>query len=350
MKTKHLKWLLPLLLLPILRQEVAAQTESETRVDTIVVSDTLRWTWKAQAAEDKFFSFVVGTPGRYRIWWGDGDMKEYCVPLDRIVSGSHQYVLDGEYEVMVMGVGGCLPELGVDIELVYVEGGEFEMGATAEQGEDAYDWEKPVHTVRLDSYYIGKYEVTQAQWKAVMGETMSQYMSRIYPDGGWHPWSGGDDLPMYYVTLEEAWNFCRKLSEATGRKYVLPTEAQWEYAARGGNRSQHYKYAGSNEILEVAWCEGSVYPGGHPQPVGRKKANELGIYDMSGNVLEWCSDWYGWYDENDIVNPQGPENGTIQVRRGGSESNNPRDCRVSTRFGNNNLILSILGFRVVMLL
>ncbi len=160
---------------------------------------------------------------------------------------------------------------GISLEMVYVKGGTFEMGATAEQGDDAEDEERPVRTVRLDSYYIGKYEVTQAQWKAVMGTTLKEQSNKAGSNEikvvFGHDVNGeGDNYPMYYVSWEEAQTFCQKLSEKTGKKYVLPTEAQWEYAARGGNKSQHYKYAGSNDIDEVAWYWNNSfgYNGEHP--------------------------------------------------------------------------------------
>ncbi|MDE5610154.1 MAG: SUMF1/EgtB/PvdO family nonheme iron enzyme [Bacteroidales bacterium] len=203
---------------------------------------------------------------------------------------------------------------GMDLEMVYVQGGAFLMGATVEQGDDAEEDEKPVRRVKLDGYHIGKYEVTQAQWKAVMG---SYYYSK------------GDDYPVYRMSRYAAQEFCKKLSEQTGKKYVLPTEAQWEYAARGGNKSQHYKYAGSNDVDEVAWYMANS--GDTIHPVGTKKANELGLYDMSGNVGEWCSDLYGNYDENDTENPQGPIEGEW-VYRGGSFFASPAgSCRVSSR-------------------
>ena len=209
-----------------------------------------------------------------------------------------------------------LTTFGLNMEMVYVEGGTFEMGATAEQGNDAQDDEYPVRTIKLDGYHIGKYEVTQAQWKAVMGTDPSK--------------SKGDNFPVENVRWYDAQSFCQKLSEATGRKYVLPTEAQWEYAARGGNKSQHYKYAGSNDIDEVAWYYYYNSSDG-THPVGTKKANELGLYDMSGNVWEWCSDWYGNYDANDTDNPQGSANGSYRVIRGGGRSYAARNCRVSNR-------------------
>ncbi|MDE7101501.1 MAG: SUMF1/EgtB/PvdO family nonheme iron enzyme [Bacteroidales bacterium] len=222
--------------------------------------------------------------------------------------------------------------LGLNMEMVYVEGGEFKMGATEEQGNDARANESPVLTVKLDSYHIGKYEVTQTQWKAVMGTEPSHFK--------------GGDFPVENVSWFEAQEFCKKLSEATGRKYVLPTEAQWEYAARGGNKSQHFKYAGSNNINDVAWYKD--YSDSQTHSVGVKNANELGIYDMSGNVAEWCSVWLGRYDANDIDNPQGPTSGTARVARGGGWSDVARYCRVSDRYSSTPYNHSDgLGFRVV---
>ena len=204
---------------------------------------------------------------------------------------------------------------GISLEMVYVEGGTFRMGATDEQGDDEWELsnEYPVRSVTLNSYYIGKYEVTEAQWKAVMGSP---------------PW--GDSYPKG-VSWYAAQAFCKKLSEATGKKYVLPTEAQWEYAARGGNKSRSYKYAGGNNIKKVAWYKENKSRR-NACKVGRKKANELGIYDMSGNTWEWCSDWYDAYDKEDTDNPQGAAEGSCRVVRGGSWDDDAEDCRVSSRF------------------
>lgn len=188
---------------------------------------------------------------------------------------------------------------GMNLEMVYVKGGTFEMGATEEQEDDAFFEEYPVRTIRLDGYYIGKYELTQAQWRAVMGTSLREQRDKANP--AWGIYGEGDNYPMGYVSWEEAQAFCKKLSEQTGKRYILPTEAQWEYAARGGNKSRHYKYAGSNDIGEVAWYKensndvGSGHPDYGSHPVGTKKANELGCYDMSGNVFEWCSDWADRY-------------------------------------------------------
>ena len=216
---------------------------------------------------------------------------------------------------------------GMNLEMVYVQGGTFEMGATAEQDEDAFYEEYPVRTIKLDGYYIGKYELTQAQWEAVMGTRLREQRDKANPAWGFYgEWA---NYPMGYVSWEEAREFCQKLSEATGKRYILPTEAQWEYAARGGNKSRHYKYAGSNNIDEVAWYKENGDNISHP--VGTKKANELGCYDMSGNVMEWCLDWYGRYVKNDTVNPQGPARGTYRVHRGCSWLWEAKYLRVSSR-------------------
>ena len=204
----------------------------------------------------------------------------------------------------------------VQFEMVYVEGGTFRMGATEEQGEDAEDWEKPVHRVTLSSYLIGKHEVTQALWEAVM-ESNPSYNKQ------------GGDYPVEWVSWDDCQEFIQKLNARTGMKFRLPTEAEWEYAARGGNRSKGYKYAGSDNLDEVGWYGGnSDY---HTYPVGQKKANELGLYDMSGNVCEWCQDWWGKYKDEAQMNPTGPQFGGNRVLRGGSYWNIARRCRVSYR-------------------
>lgn len=216
------------------------------------------------------------------------------------------------------------------MEMVYVSGGEFEMGATADQGNDNIDNNKPVRTIKLDSYYIGKYEVTQRQWRSVMGSDVPDH---IYGNGK------GEDYPVYYVSWNMAQEFCKKLSTQTGKKYVLPTEAMWEFAARGGVHATSTMYSGSDHFDDVAWCfENSC---GIPvtdsnfgtHQMGTKKSNELGIFDMSGNVWEWNSEWYGDYDENDTDNPQGPEEGTNRVVRGGAWNISNIRCRVSSRDG-----------------
>lgn len=242
---------------------------------------------------------------------------------------------------------------GVEFDMVYVKGGTFRMGATSEQGNNYDSDECPVHAVTLSDYYIGRHEVTQGLWKTVMGTTIEQQRAKSTYDG-----SGlvgvGDDYPMYYVSWEDAQEFCMKLSRLTGKKYVLPTEAQWEYAARGGEKSKGYKYSGSNDIGEVAWYydNSAVDHVGMTHPVGTKQPNELGIYDMSGNVWEWCGDWYGssYYTDSPATNPTGPVSGSDRVGCGGSWSDGARDCRVSVRgWGMSGRHSDYLGFRLVML-
>lgn len=207
---------------------------------------------------------------------------------------------------------------GVQFTMVAVEGGTFgtfTMGATSEQGSDATDYEKPAHEVTLSDYYIGQTEVTQALWKAVMGSNPSNHK--------------GDNLPVEQVSLHDCQVFIQKLNQLTGKQFRLPTEAEWEYAARGGRKSRGYKYAGSNDIGSVAWYWDNSGNGTHP--VATKQANELGVYDMSGNVWEWCSDWYDGYQSSSQSDPQGPSSGFIRVYRGGSYHNDAWRCRVSYR-------------------
>lgn len=207
---------------------------------------------------------------------------------------------------------------GVQFAMVEVGGGTFTMGATSEQGSDAWDEEKPAHKVTLSDYYIGQTEVTQALWEAVMGSNPSD--------------SKGDNLPVERVSWDDCQVFIQKLNQLTGKQFRLPTEAEWEYAARGGRKSRGYKYAGGNNIDSVAWCDGNS--GNETHPVATKQANELGIYDMSGNVLEWCSDWCGDYTSSSQSDPQGSSSGSFRVIRGGCYYNFARNCRVSYRISN----------------
>ena len=205
----------------------------------------------------------------------------------------------------------------VEFEMVYVEGGTFIMGATSEQGSDADADERPVHSVTLSSFHIGKYEVTQGLWREVMGSNPSSNKA-------------GNDYPVEMVSWEDCQEFIRKLNDRTGLTFRLPTEAEWEYAARGGRKRRGYKYSGSNSIGDVAWyIDNSGY---ETHPVGRKSPNELGLYDMSGNVYEWCNDWYGSYYNSSQTNPIGPYSGFYRVLRGGCCSFlDEWFCRVSCR-------------------
>ena len=206
---------------------------------------------------------------------------------------------------------------GISIDMIRVEVGTFTMGATPEK-EDLYDDEKPTHKVTLtNDYYIGKYEVTQALWQAVMDNNPSYFK--------------GYDLPVEQVSWDDCQEFLSKLNKITGKNFRLPTEAEWEFAARGGKKSRGYQYSGSNNISDVAWYE--VNSGNKPHDVGSKQANELGIYDMTGNVREWCQDWYGKYSSSSQTNPTGATSGSDRVFRGGSWGNSARLCRSSGRDG-----------------
>ena len=205
------------------------------------------------------------------------------------------------------------------IPMVKVEGGVFEMGCTGEQASDCEENEKPSRRVLLSDFYIGKYEVTQAQWRSVMG---SDPPNLAFP--------GCDQCPVERVNWIDIQKFIQKLNNKTGKNYRLPREAEWEYAARGGKLSRGFKYAGSNVLGNVAWfSDGSS----RTHPVGEKGGNELGLYDMSGNVLEWCQDWYGGYPNNSQKDPIGASSGAMRVYRGGSWSDNTKSSRVSKRNG-----------------
>ena len=205
---------------------------------------------------------------------------------------------------------------GVSFTMIAVEGGTFSMGATSEQGSDADNDEKPVHSVALSDYYIGETEVTQELWQAVMGSNPSRF-------------GGYPKRPVEQVSWNDCQEFIKKLNQLTGMNFRLPTEAEWEYAARGGNKSKGYKYSGGNTIGNVAWYTDNS--GSRTHDVKTKQANELGIYDMSGNVYEWCQDWYGNYSSSSQTNPTGPSSGSLRVIRGGSWSISARYCRVSDR-------------------
>ena len=204
---------------------------------------------------------------------------------------------------------------GVVIELIKVEAGNFTMGATS-ANEKPDENEKPAHEITLSqNYYIGKYEVTQEVWKAVMGNNPSKFK--------------GNNLPVEMVSWKDCQKFIDKLNRITGEHFRLPSEAEWEYAARGGNKSNGYLYSGSDNLDEVAWYNENS--GKRTHNVGTKKANELGIYDMSGNVMEWCQDWFGFYTVSSRINPTGPNTGTLRINRGGCWYSYPWYCRSLSR-------------------
>jgi len=229
----------------------------------------------------------------------------------------------------------------VKFEMIFVEGGTFVMGCTSEYDKYSFSnficdsMEKPAHKVKLSNFYIGKFVVTQKLWYAVMGTTVHQ--QRDLANTNWEIYSEGEEYPMYYVSYDECEAFCKKLNHLLfdqlpeNYKFILPTEAQWEYTARGGKKSKSYTFSGSNFINKVAWWEENSQKKMHE--VGLKFSNELGIYDMSGNVWEWCRDWFedDYYSYGSGTNPQGPLSGVHRVLRGGSWNLHQNYCRVTTR-------------------
>jgi len=250
------------------------------------------------------------------------------------------------------------------IDLVHIQGGTFGMGSN-----DSKDNEMPKHNVTVSSFSIGKFEVTVAQFREFVEAT--DYRTSAEQEGSatrfhdgrrdvfrglnWRYNSGGflctaaeQNEPVLYTSWHDAQRFCEWMSKKTGKHYRLPTEAEWEYAARGGNKSHNTKYAGSSDIEEAGWFLGNA--GGQIRPAGQKKPNELGIYDMTGNVLEYCSDWYDghYYKYSKTTNPKGADDGQFRVARGGSVINDPLDARVTDRHWDDPTSrCSYNGFRVV---
>ena len=225
--------------------------------------------------------------------------------------------------------------LGLELEMVKVEGGAFKMGCTKERDGYCRDNEKPTHEVSLNDFYMGRYEVTQAQWQAVMGDNPSQF-------------ADCDECPVENVFWEDVQAFVAKLNRQTGKQYRLPTEAEWEFAARGGQKTKGYKYAGGNYLDAVAWYDNNSMERTHE--IGQKKANELGIHDMNGNVWEWCHDWYDpeYYEQSPVNNPKGPTTGAYHVMRGGSWRNASNYTSIASRFDKEPELGMIYGFRLAM--
>lgn len=205
----------------------------------------------------------------------------------------------------------------ISSNMITVTGGTFTMGCIREQGSDCDSVEEPAHQVTVGNFKLGTYEVTQEQYREVMGTNPSYFY-------------GCDNCPVEQVSWNDIQEFIRKLNNKTGKNFRLPTEAEWEYAARGGNQSRGYKYSGSDEISNIAWYADNSERKTHT--IGVKQANELGIYDMSGNVWEWCADWYGTYGSNSQTNPTGAHSGEFRVVRGGSWVDDADGCRVFNRY------------------
>ena len=301
---------------------VFAQTV--TNVTATQVNKTIHVSYDLdQQAEISLFLSTDGGQTYSELHEVSGDVGEQISPGHRTIVWdvlAEKDKLVGENIVFKVKAEGAMSFTvnGVTFKMICVQGGTFTMGCTSEQGSDCDNKEEPSHSVTLGDFYMGETEVTQALWKAVMGNNPSNF--------------NGDDRPVESVSWNDCQKFIRKLNQLTGKTFRLPTEAEWEYAARGGNKSQHYKYAGSNTLGNVAWYTDNS--GNSTHPVKGKQANELGLYDMSGNVWEWCSDWYGSNNSSSQTNPQGPSSGSNRVLRGGSWYRSAGYCRVSRRFSN----------------
>ena len=260
-------------------------------------------------------------------------------------------------ELFLLSVGACstpetieedFAEAQYGIEMLYVQGGTFTMGCAPEHENECDEREKPAHEVTVSDFYIGKYEVTQKQWREIMGIDLLEQLK--IATGITLPLSGkNEDHPMYYVSWEDTREFIERLNKETGKSYRLPTEAEWEYAARGGNQSGGYKYSGSNDAGKVAWYSDNSKSRTHP--VGTKEANELGIHDMNGNVNEWVSDWYVDHSGDMQIDPSVPEfeKYVYRVFRGGSWFNSAWYARVSYRnAGSSKGRTGEMGFRLAL--
>lgn len=244
----------------------------------------------------------------------DGSKVKYPYEtIDSIVTYNYDDVIEDE-----VSENRTFTVNGVSFTMVAVKGGTFTMGATSEQTGADSD-ESPTHLVTLSDYYIGETEVTQELWQAVMGSNPSYF-------------TGNLQRPVEMVSWNDCQTFITKLNALTGETFSLPTEAEWEYAARGGNKAQGYLYSGSNTIGDVAWYTSNSSSTTHP--VKTKQPNELGIYDISGNVWEWCADWYGSYSSSAQTDPVGPSSGSYRVLRGGCWYSLATFCRVANRDGN----------------
>jgi formylglycine-generating enzyme required for sulfatase activity len=299
--------------------------------ETVTITKGERKQVKATLSNGKEIQFTCNVPnaqleidgkrmnsanGTYMLTYGQhnlrataADYREYTYTLNVSESGSRSHsitmqAMRKDEETFTVN--------GISFTMKLVEGGTFQMGSN---DSDAERDEKPVHSVTLSNYCIGETEVTQALWKAVMGNNPSYFK--------------GDNLPVEQVSWNDCQEFIRKLNQKTGKNFRLPTEAEWEYAARGGSRSNGTKYAGSSSIGSVAWYDDNN--GNKTHAVKGKSPNELGLYDLSGNVWEWCSDWYGSYGSGPQTNPKGPSSGSTRVLRGGCWGIIARHCRVSSR-------------------
>ena len=247
----------------------------------------------------------------------EGQTAPLTGSLEKVVAQNNANQGGGNASLVSNSSNKIFTVKGVTFTMVAVKGGTFMMGATKEQKINAYSEEKPVHQVTLSSYYIGQTEVTQALWEAVMGKNPSYYKR--------------NKKPVEQVSWNDCQDFVIKLNQLTGKRFRLPTEAEWEYACRGGKKSRGYKYSGSNTIDDVAWYFSNSSYGYGTHPVATKSPNELGIYDMAGNVFEWCQDWKGSYSSAAQTSPTGASSGSFRVNRGGCCWSFYKRCRSSYR-------------------
>jgi formylglycine-generating enzyme required for sulfatase activity len=324
--------LLVILLLMFITIQSNGQTisnvHSEQFGNTIEVHYTLNTTTPTEIA--LYVSLDGGTTWKGPLTKVLGDVGK------NVVSGEHTIiwqVLEELEELSSDNIKFKVESVGkkpFEPEMVFVEGGTFMMGNNSDNSA------KPVHKVTLSSFYIGKYEVTEGQWKEVMGNNRVKL-------------SNCDDCPLLEVSYNDIQEYIKLLNERSGKQYRLPTEAEWEYAAIGGRFSKGYTYSGSNHLDTVGWYDkNSVFY--RPNPVGKKLANELGIYDMSGNAWEWCSDWC-WdyntytYPKRPQKNPTGLKSGKYHIVRGGSRSSSPEFCTIYSRVSS--YLHTTSGFRLV---
>lgn len=242
----------------------------------------------------------------------------------------------------VNGKGKEFEVKGVTFKMIEVKGGTFTMGSLPND-ESAYSNEWPAHSVTVSDFYIGETEVTQELWAAVMGISFEEKMEQWI----WYPHGIGDKHPLYDISWDECQIFIQELNQISGMHFRLPTEAEWEYAACGGTRSKGYLYGESDYLSDFAWYIDNSNMETHP--VSSLQPNELGLYDMIGNVQEWCSDWYEEYDSSSQVNPQGPTSGTTHVVRGSCWYYPPRSCRPKFREDfDPDFMSDCVGFRLVL--
>jgi formylglycine-generating enzyme required for sulfatase activity len=299
-----------------------------------------------------YYNYFTPAPRIHTLKFACGDIELWNSTFS-IISNTTKYIREQ-----------CMPpsiDRGIEPEMIFVQGGTYQMGCNSGDSD-----EKPAHSVTVSSFYISKYEITNEDYIKFLnaknlnsnGSYNAQELIDMndedcaigYRDGSFYfkgsSYADNKKCPVIEVTWYGAVEYCNWLSQTTGKTYRLPTEAEWEYAARGGSLSHGYIYSGSNNINEVAWYEGNS--GGKTHSVGTKQPNELGIYDMSGNVCEWCSDWYGKYKRRLQINLQCPPRKKYRVIRGGSWYILASYCRVTHRYYYIPTVsYSIVGFRIV---